>query len=102
MNFTSDVTSQPEMLRNHTDDVLSTDREYVMQLFEYSSIRMDEVVDNHCSDFRQLGNNVENEEIYQLFNIWHICRMKLEIGDSMQLHKKKILIQFFFSNIIVI
>ena len=52
MNFTSDVTSQPEMLRNHTDDVLSTDREYVMQLFEHSSIRMDEVVDNHCSDFR--------------------------------------------------
>lgn len=102
INFTSDVTSQPEMLRNHTDDVLSTDREYVMQLFEHSSIRMDEVVDNHCSDFRQLGNNVKNEEIYQLFNIWHICRMKLELGDSVQLHKKKILIQFFFSSIIVI
>lgn len=53
VNFTSDVASQPEMLCNHTDDVLSTDREYVMQLFEHSSIRMDEVVDNHCSDFRQ-------------------------------------------------
>ena len=41
INFTSDVTSQPEMLRNHTDGVLSADREYVMNLFEHSSIRMD-------------------------------------------------------------
>ena len=90
------------MLRNHTDDVLSTDREYLMQLFEHSSICMDEVVDNHCSDFRQPGNNVKNEEIYQLFNICHICRMKLEIGDIVQLHKKEILVQFFFSSIIVI
>ena len=46
----SDVISQTEMLLDRTDDTLSTDREYVMQLLEASSVRMYETVDNQSGD----------------------------------------------------
>lgn len=38
INFISDLVSQTEMLRNYTDDALSIDREYVMQLLKSSSL----------------------------------------------------------------
>lgn len=38
INFISDLVSQTEMLRNYTDDALSIDREYVLQLLKSSSL----------------------------------------------------------------
>ena len=55
----SDVISQTEMLLDRTDDTLSTDREYVMQLLEASSVRMYETVDNQSGDLGRPRCNFE-------------------------------------------
>ena len=55
----SDVISQTEMLLHRTDDTLSTDREYVMQLLEASSVRMYETVDNQSGDLGRPRCNFE-------------------------------------------
>ena len=71
INIISDVISQTEMLLNRTEDALSTDREYVMQLLEASSVRMDEIVDNHSGDLGRPRCNIEKEELHRLFDIYH-------------------------------
>ena len=55
----SDEISQTEMLLDRTDDTLSTDREYVMQLLEASSVRMYETVDNQSGDLGRPRCNFE-------------------------------------------
>ena len=47
------------MLLDRTDDTLSTDREYVMQLLEASSVRMYETVDNQSGDLGRPRCNFE-------------------------------------------
>ena len=51
------------MLRNSSEDPLSTDRECAIQLLEASSVRRDEIVDNHRGDLRQPRYHVEKEEL---------------------------------------
>ena len=51
------------MLRNHTDDYLLTDLEYVIQLLKPSSVSRDQIVDNHHGDLRQPRSNVVTEEL---------------------------------------
>ena len=46
INFISEVTLQIEMLHICSEDPLSTDREYNMQLLETSSVHWDEIVDS--------------------------------------------------------
>ena len=41
------------MLRNCSEDPLSTDNEYVIQLLEASSVHRDEIVGNHHGDLGQ-------------------------------------------------
>ena len=41
------------MLHMCSEDPLSTDREYNMQLLETSSVHWDEIVDNHRGDLGQ-------------------------------------------------
>ena len=53
INFISEVISQIEMLHMCSEDPLSTDREYNMQLLETSSVHWDEIVDNHRGDLGQ-------------------------------------------------
>ena len=59
INITCDIISQTEMLRNRTEDALSTNREYVMQLLEGSSFRMYETVDNQSGDLGRPRCNFE-------------------------------------------
>ena len=65
-----------EMLRNHTDDYLLTDSEYVIQLLEPSSVSRDQIFDNHHSDLGQPRSNVVTEELQRLFDI-HYSRIKM-------------------------
>ena len=53
INFISDVIPQTEMLHMWSEDPLSTDREYNMQLLETSSVPWDEIVDNRGGDLGQ-------------------------------------------------
>ena len=53
VNFISEVIPQTEMLHMCSEDPLSTDREYNMQLLETSSVHWDEIVDNHRGDLGQ-------------------------------------------------
>ena len=53
INFISEVISQIEMLHICSEDPMSTDREYNMQLLETSSVHWDEIVDNHRGDLGQ-------------------------------------------------
>ena len=53
MNVVSEAIPQTEMLCNCSDDPLSTGHEYVMQLFEASSVHMDEIVGDHRGDLGQ-------------------------------------------------
>ena len=71
INITSDVISQTEMLLNRTDDALSTDREYVMQLLEASSVSMYETVYNQSGDLGRPRCNIKKEELHRLFDIYH-------------------------------
>ena len=64
------VISQIEILLNCTDDVLSTDHEYVMQLLEASSVCMDKIVGSHSGDLGQPRYNIE-KELHRLFDIYH-------------------------------
>ena len=74
INFISEVISQTEMLRNCSEDPLSTDREYVMELLEASSVCRD---DNHCGDLGRLTYHVEKEELQEDFSISTIPWQKL-------------------------
>ena len=69
----SDVISQTEMLLNRTEDALSTDREYIMQLLEPRSVPRDGIVDNHSCDLWRPRCNTEKEELNRLFDIYHSC-----------------------------
>ena len=71
INIISDIISQTEMLLNRTEDALSTDREYVMQLLEARSVRMEKIVDNHSGDLGRARCNIEKEELHRLFDIYH-------------------------------
>ena len=64
------------MLRNHTDDYLLTDREYVIQSLEPSSVSRDQIFDNHHGDLGQSRSNVVTEELQRLFDI-HYSRIKM-------------------------
>ena len=68
IDIISDVISQTEMLLNRTEDTLSTDREYVMQLLEASSVH---VYDNHSGDLGRPRCNIEKEELHRLCDIYH-------------------------------
>ena len=50
INFISEVIPKSEMLPMCSEDPLSTDREYNMQLLVTSSVRWDEIVDNRRGD----------------------------------------------------
>ena len=50
VNFISEVIPQTEMLHMCSEDPLSTDREYNMQLLETSLVHWDEIIDNHRGD----------------------------------------------------
>ena len=71
IKITCDIISQTEMLRNRTEDALSTNRDYVMQLLEGSSFRMYETVDNQSGDLGRLRCNIEKEELHRIFDIYH-------------------------------
>ena len=58
------------MLRNRAGNALLADREYVMQLPEVSSVRRDQIIDNHCPELGQLRSNFEKEG-FQKFDICH-------------------------------
>ena len=62
INFMSKVISQTEMLRNCSEDPLSTDREYVMQLLKASSVPRDEIVDSHRGDLGRSRYHVKKEK----------------------------------------
>ena len=49
-NFIYNVISETEMLLNRIENVLSTDREYVVQLLKASQVCRDETVDKHPGD----------------------------------------------------
>ena len=42
---------------------MSTDREYVMHLFEARSVHMDEIFDNHAGELGRSTCNIEKEEL---------------------------------------
>ena len=69
INFISEVILQTEMLRLCSEDPLSTDREYDMQLLETRPVNMNEIVDNHCGDLGQPRLHVEKEELKKNFSI---------------------------------
>ena len=59
----SDVISQTQILLSRIEDALSTDREYVMHLFEARSVHMDEIFDNHAGELGRPTCNIEKEEL---------------------------------------
>ena len=71
INIISDAISQTEMLVNRSEDALSTVCQYVMQLLEASSFRMEEIVDNHSGDLGRPRCNIEKEKLHRLFDIYH-------------------------------
>ena len=64
------------MLRNTSEDALSTEREYVMQLLEASSVRRDEIVDNHRGDLGRPRYHTEKEKLQKDFLISHLMSQK--------------------------
>ena len=60
------VNSQTAMLGNRAGNTLLTDREYVMQLLEVTSVRRDEIIDNHCADMGQLRSDFAKERIQNI------------------------------------
>ena len=67
----TNVISQTETLLNGTEDALSTDREYVIQLLEASPVHMYETVDNRAGDLERPRCDIEKEKLHRLFNIYH-------------------------------
>ena len=71
INIITNVISQTETLLNGTEDALSTDREYVIQLLEASPVHMYETVDNRAGDLERPRCDIEKEKLHRLFNIYH-------------------------------
>ena len=69
ISFIFEVISQTEMLRNTSKNALSTDLGYVVQLLEASSVRRDEIVDNHRGDLGRPIYHTEKEELQEDFLI---------------------------------
>ena len=68
INLISDMIYQTEMLLNRTENALSTDCEFGMQLRKATAVRRDEIVDNHPGDLGRPRCNVEKEELETIFD----------------------------------
>ena len=85
---------QTEMLLNRTENALSTDCEFGMQLRKATSVRRDEIVDNHPGDLGRPRCNVEKEELETIFDSyvpsWTKVASTLGVSErTLRLRRKK-------------